>query len=86
MVFAAKIPLASQSLPLQFQFPEPTNAPMTDLVVRASVCFPEDIDRSKRLCDVPLLSGSGVAKALHFPSPDDPDQTVTLRAGVSIGL
>ena len=86
---AAKIPLASQRLPLQFRFPKPTdttNLSSEDLIVQAQVCAPENVDRTTKSCTETVMTGLGIAKALQFTSPDDPSQQVSLRAGVSIAL
>ena len=86
---AARIPLATQRLPLQFQFPRRDNPIMEeqeDLIVEAVVCDPLKVDLATKTCAKPFMTGSGVAKALSFPSPDDPSQVVRLRAGVSVAL
>ena len=90
---AAQIPLAGQRLPLQFRFPKriPADAgtivsPSEDLMVQATVCAQENVSRATKTCAQPILSGFGLAKALQFPSPENPLQTVSLRAGVSIAL
>lgn len=98
VIFAAKVPLATQPLPLQFQFPEPTtllpassaSLSTEDLLVQADVCSPDDIVPSTKQCQSVLWSGSGIAKALTFEAPTAANESlsskVRLRAGVSIGL
>eukprot|EP00977_Amphora_coffeiformis_P002658 scaffold513_cov169-Amphora_coffeaeformis.AAC.12 len=86
---AAQIPLNSQRLPLQFQFPNKNNmyvASTEDLMVQAEVCIPENLNRTTKRCTETIMAGSGLAKALRFPSPDDPSRFVSFRAGVSIAL
>lgn len=92
ILLAAQVPLASQRLPLQFRFPQQRNEiavpPSEDLIVRANVCAPENVNRSTKRCTTGtiLLSGSGMAKALQFSVPDNSSQNVSLRSGVSIAL
>jgi len=90
---AAQIPLNSQRLPLQFQLPnnddENNNLSLTnsnDLIVQAQVCVPESVNRVTKSCTESIMVGSGLAKALQLPSPDDPAKVVNFRAGVSIAL
>lgn len=89
IIRAAQIPLNSQRLPLQFQFPNirnDTSLDSEDLLVQASVCVPENVDRGTKSCTESIMVGSGLAKALQFKTPDDPSMMVSVRAGVSIPL
>lgn len=104
ILLAAQIPIASQRLPLQFQFPSPRKGgprggsttaitETDDLLVKANVCLPENVNRTTKTCSNTILSGKGIAKALTFQPNDNntnsglPTSTrVSFRAGVSIAL
>lgn len=90
IVLAALIPLATQRLPLQFQFPQTkTDDPSLatqDLLVQAGICMPDQVNRTTKSCGTALLSGTGVAKALQFTTSAGDSSVVNLRAGVSIAL